>query len=112
MVLGHESAGEVVAVGGGVDPGRVGQLIALEPGLPDRTCAECLAGRYNLCSNVRFFATPSIDGSMAQYVAFDALFAHPAPAGLTAEEAAMAEPVAVGVWANRRAGLPRATGCS
>lgn len=69
----------------------------------------CPAGRYNLGSNVRLFATPSTDGSMAQHVAFDALFAHPAPAGLTAEEAAMAEPVAVGVRANGSAGLPRAS---
>jgi L-iditol 2-dehydrogenase len=102
MILGHESAGIVVEVGDGVDPSRVGQLVALEPGVPDRTCPECLAGRYNLCPNVRFLATPPIHGSMAEFVAFDALFAHPAPAGLSAEQAAMAEPVSVGVWANRK----------
>ena len=103
MIIGHESAGYVTAVGEGINAARVGELVALEPGVPDRTCAECLAGRYNLCPNVVFFATPPVDGSMTQFVAFDAAFAHVAPAGITAEQAAMAEPVAVGVWANRRA---------
>lgn len=105
MVVGHEAAGTVVAVGAGVDPSRVGQLVALEPGVPDRTCAQCLAGRYNLCPNVAFFATPPVDGAIAQFVAIDAAFAHPAPLGLDAEQAAMAEPVSVGVWAARRSGI-------
>ena len=105
MVIGHESAGRVVEVGEGVDPGRVGQLVALEPGVPCRRCAQCLAGRYNLCPDVVFFATPPVDGSIARVVAFDAAFAHPAPAGMNAEQAAMAEPVSVGVWACRRTGV-------
>ncbi|NAZ85725.1 NAD(P)-dependent alcohol dehydrogenase [Kineococcus indalonis] len=102
MVLGHEAAGTVVAVGEGVDPARTGQRVALEPGVPDRTCEQCLAGRYNLCPNVVFFATPPVDGAIAQHVSIDAAFAHPAPAGLSSEQAAMAEPVSVGVWAARR----------
>lgn len=105
MVVGHEAAGTVFAVGDDVDPARVGQLVALEPGVPDRTCDQCLAGRYNLCSNVVFFATPPVDGAIAQYVAIDAAFAHPAPPDLNAEAAAMAEPVSVGIWAARRAGI-------
>ena len=105
MVIGHESSGVIVAVGDDVDPSRVGELVALEPGVPDRTCAQCLAGRYNLCPNVVFFATPPVDGSIAQFVAIDASFAHPAPSGLSAEHAAMAEPVSVGVWACRKAGV-------
>jgi L-iditol 2-dehydrogenase len=103
MVVGHESAGTIVGVGEGVDPSRIGELVALEPGVPDRTCEQCLAGRYNLCPNVRFFATYPVDGSIANFVAIDALFAHPAPDGLTFEQAAMAEPVSVGVWAARKA---------
>jgi L-iditol 2-dehydrogenase len=103
MVIGHESAGRIVEVGAGVSSGRIGQLVALEPGVPDRTCEECLKGRYNLCPNVRFFATPPVDGSIARFVAIDALFAHPAPEGLGAVQAAMAEPVSVGVWACEKA---------
>lgn len=105
MVIGHESAGRIVGVGGGVDEARVGELVALEPGIPDFTCNECLHGRYNLCPNVRFFATPPVDGAIARFVAHPAAFAHAAPAGLTPEQAAMAEPVSVGVWASRKAGV-------
>jgi len=64
-----------------------------------------LAGRYNLCPDVRFFATPPIDGSISRHVAIEATFAHPAPEGLTAEQAAMAEPVSVGVWAARKTSI-------
>ena len=103
MIIGHECAGTIVAVGSAVDPGRVGELVALEPGVPCRNCEQCLAGRYNLCPDVVFFATPPVDGSIANYVTIDATFAHPAPEGLTFEQAAMAEPVSVGVWASRKA---------
>ncbi len=105
MVIGHESAGTVVAVGTGIDPTRIGQLVALEPGVPCRSCTQCLRGRYNLCPSVVFFATPPVDGSIARFVAFDADFAHPVPTGLTAEQAAMAEPVSVGIWAARKCGI-------
>jgi Threonine dehydrogenase and related Zn-dependent dehydrogenases len=103
MVIGHEAAGTIVEVGAGVEPSRVGQLVALEPGVPDFTCDQCLHGRYNLCPNVRFFATPPIDGAITRRVAVPAAFAHPAPDGLGVDQAAMAEPVSVGVWACRKA---------
>ncbi len=103
MIIGHESAGTIVGVGDGVDGSRVGQQVAIEPGVPDRTCEQCLAGRYNLCPNVVFFATPPVDGSISRFVVIDQFFAHPAPAPLTVEQAAMAEPVSVGVWAARKA---------
>lgn len=105
MIIGHESAGEISAVGEGVDPSRLGELVALEPGVPCRVCLQCREGRYNLCPEVRFFATPPVDGSITHYVAIDADYAHPVPDGLSAEQAAMAEPVSVGVWASRKAGV-------
>ena len=52
-----------------------------------------------------FFATPPLDGSISHYVAIDAAFAHSAPSGLTAEQAAMAEPVSVGIWAARKSAV-------
>src|SRR5438067_9672818 len=48
LVLGHEAAGEVAAVGAGVISPAVGQRVSVEPGVPDLTCEQCLAGRYNL----------------------------------------------------------------
>jgi len=89
----------------GVSPNRIGELVALEPGVPCRRCQQCLRGRYNLCPEVSFFATPAVDGSISRFVVIDAAFAHPVPAGLNAEQAAMAEPVSVGIWAARRCGV-------
>lgn len=109
MVLGHEAAGVITAVGAGVDEGRIGELVALEPGIPCRHCEQCRAGRYNLCPDVRFFATPPIDGAFARFVVIDADFAYPAPATLDATAAAMAEPVSVGVWASRKAAVAPGT---
>jgi L-iditol 2-dehydrogenase len=102
MVLGHESAGLVVGVGEGVDFSRVGQRVSIEPGVPDLTCEQCLAGRYNLCPAMSFFATPPVDGSLAELVTVHEAFAHPVPDGLTDDAAALLEPLSVGVWANRK----------
>ncbi|OXM60965.1 NAD(P)-dependent alcohol dehydrogenase [Amycolatopsis vastitatis] len=103
MVIGHEAAGTIVEAGSEVDSERVGETVALEPGIPCRNCRQCLTGRYNLCPDVVFFATPPVDGATSTYVTIDACFAHRAPAGLSFEQAAMAEPVSVGVWAVRTA---------
>jgi L-iditol 2-dehydrogenase len=105
LVLGHEAAGEVAARGVGVSSLRVGQRVSLEPGVPDLTCAQCLAGRYNLCPDMRFFATPPIDGAFAEYVVVHAAFAHPVPDCLTDHAAALLEPLSVGIWACRRGGV-------
>jgi L-iditol 2-dehydrogenase len=105
MVIGHEASGEITAVGDGVPQDRIGEVVALEPGVPCRNCATCLSGHYNLCPDVVFFATPPVDGAICEYVTLAAAFAHPAPNGLDHDHAAMAEPVSVGVWACRRAGV-------
>ena len=99
MILGHEAGGRIVAVGAGVADDRVGERVALEPGVPDRTCRECKAGRYNLCPHVRFFATPPFDGTFAQYVTIAADFAHAIPDSISDDGAGLIEPLSVGVWA-------------
>ncbi|QWZ08037.1 NAD(P)-dependent alcohol dehydrogenase [Nocardioides panacis] len=103
MVLGHESAGVVIGVGADVDPSRIGQRVSLEPGVPDLTCAQCRAGKYNLCPGMRFFATPPIDGSLAEVVTLHAGFAYPVPDSISDDAAALLEPLSVGVWANQKA---------
>jgi len=60
LILGHESMGTVVARGDGATKHETGDRVTLEPGIPDGTCRECRAGRYNLCPNVRFFATVTV----------------------------------------------------
>lgn len=63
IVLGHESAGTVVAVGAAVTNVRPGDRVAVEPGVPCRRCHHCRAGAYNLCPDTVFAATPPHDGS-------------------------------------------------
>ena len=105
MVLGHESAGVVTELGAGVSGLRVGQRVSVEPGVPDRSCPQCLAGRYNLCPDMRFFATPPIDGAFAERVVVHAAFAHPVPDSMSDDAAALLEPLSVGVWACRKGGV-------
>ncbi len=100
LVLGHESAGVVVGVGAGVDPARVGERVSLEPGVPDLTCEQCRAGRYNLCPQMSFFATPPVDGSLAEIVTLHSAFAYAVPDTLSDDAAALLEPLSVGVWSN------------
>jgi len=105
LVLGHEAGGLIVDVGPGVDAGRIGQRVALEPGVPCRLCRECKSGRYNLCPDVQFFATPPVDGAFAEYVAIAADFAHRIPDSISDDGAGLIEPLAVGVWACSKAGI-------
>ena len=71
MILGHESAGEVVEVGTAVTDLKPGDRIALEPGIccdDFDKCLHCSEGKYNLCPKMRFFATPPIDGSLKKFL--------------------------------------------
>ncbi|GAA1817579.1 NAD(P)-dependent alcohol dehydrogenase [Agromyces neolithicus] len=103
LILGHELSGRIAAVGGAVDSARVGQRVAVEPQRPCRLCTECKAGRYNLCPDIEFYATPPIDGAFAEFVTIQADFAHPIPDSITDEAAALIEPLSVGIWACQRA---------
>ena len=105
MILGHESAGVVEAVGPGVTSLTPGDRVALEPGVPCRACSACKAGCYNLCPDVRFFATPPIDGSMARYVVHPADFCYALPEHVSLDEGALLEPLSVGLHACRRGGV-------
>jgi len=99
LVLGHEASGEVVRVGAAVTRVQVGQRVSVEPGVPDFTCSQCLAGRYNLCDEMRFFAIPPVDGAFAEEVKVHEQFAHPVPDSLSDDAAALLEPLSVGLWA-------------
>ncbi len=105
LILGHESAGVIVDVGEGVNQSRIGERVAIEPGIPDGTCQQCRTGHYNLCPNVRFFGTPPIDGAFTNYVTVPASFAYTLPDSLSDEEGALIEPLSVGLWACRKAQL-------
>ena len=105
LILGHESAGVIVDVGEGVGRERIGQRVAIEPGVPDGVCRQCRTGHYNLCPNVRFFGTPPIDGAFTNYVTILSDFAYALPDQMSDEEGALIEPLSVGLWACRKAKL-------
>lgn len=102
LVLGHEAAGVIVEVGAQVKGLQAGQRVTLEPGWTCGRCHYCKSGRYNLCPDVVFMATPPVDGAFAEYVAWPASFTYPIPDTMTLEEAALMEPLSVGVWATQR----------
>lgn len=105
LVLGHEAGGRIVAVGEDVATSRVGERVSLEPGIPCRRCVLCREGSYNLCPDVRFFATPPIDGAFCEYITLAADFVYPVPEGMSDDAAGLIEPLSVAVWANRKAGV-------
>src|SRR5215203_701975 len=105
LILGHESMGTVVALGDEATEHEVGDRVTLEPGVPDMTCRECRAGRYNLCPNVRFFATPPIDGAFTNFVSINEDFAFSLPDSLSDNAGALMEPLSVGIWACKKGGV-------
>jgi L-iditol 2-dehydrogenase len=105
LILGHEAAGTVVAVGAGVADSRIGERVSIEPQQPDPDSAETRSGRYNLCPHMRFYATPPVDGALCDYVTIGAAFAHPVPDTISDDAAALCEPLSVGIAAARKAEL-------
>jgi len=105
MILGHEVSAYVE------DPGTTaftkGQLVAVSPSRPCGACKFCLEGLPNHCLNMRFYGSampfPHIQGAFREILTADASQCVDAT-GLTAGEAAMAEPLAVTLHATRRAG--------
>ncbi|BCS27870.1 NAD(P)-dependent alcohol dehydrogenase [Aspergillus puulaauensis] len=95
IVLGHESSGVITEVGSAVKNLKVGQKVAVEPGVPCRHCDYCRSGSYNLCPDTVFAATPPHDGTLSKYYITQADFCYPIPYHMDLEEGAMVEPVAV-----------------
>lgn len=99
FVLGHEPGGVVVEVGEAVHHLKVGDRVALEPGKTCGHCEFCKEGKYNLCPDVVFFATPPIDGVFQEYVAHEADLCFKLPGNVSTLEGALIEPLAVGFHA-------------
>lgn len=105
LILGHETAGTVVEIGSSVSTLAPGTRVAIEPGVPCGTCELCRQGHYNVCAEVVFHATPPVDGTLQEYVAVRADYAIELPDAVSTQEGALIEPLAVAVWAARRASI-------
>ncbi|KMZ54097.1 NAD(P)-dependent alcohol dehydrogenase [Dorea sp. D27] len=99
FMLGHECAGTVIALGEGVEHLKVGDKVALEPGITCGQCEFCKTGRYNLCPDVQFLATPPVQGCYENYIAFPENMCFKLPENISTKEGALVEPLSVGMHA-------------
>ena len=105
FILGHEVAGTVVEVGSQVKSLKVGDRVALEPGIGCGKCEQCKEGKYNLCKDVIFFATPPVQGALKDYVVHPEDMCFKLPDNVSTKEGALVEPLSVGLHACRQGGV-------
>jgi D-xylulose reductase len=103
MILGHEAAGVIIEKGTKVTNLEVGDLVCMEPGIPDMERREVLEGNYHLDPGIVFWATPPVHGCLRETVVHPARFCFKLPEGMSAAEGAMIEPLATGIEAAKKA---------
>ena len=94
LVLGHEFSG--IVEGGELD----GRLVAVDPALPCGHCRTCAAGLRHLCPDVVFAGHGRQDGGLQELVSWPTPFLYPVPESMSAEEAALLEPLGVALHAH------------
>jgi len=99
LILGHEFAGVIAEIGPGVTKVKPGDRVAVEPAIPCYQCDICAEGEYNICPNVRFCGTPPTDGAFREFLSWPAQLVELIPDSVSMGEAAMLEPLAIGVYA-------------
>ena len=104
-MLGHECAGTIVKVGEEVERLKVGDRVALEPGITCGECEQCKSGHYNLCPDVVFLATPPVQGCNEEYIAFPENMCFKLPDNVSTKEGALIEPLSVGFYASEQGGV-------
>ncbi|MBM3498968.1 MAG: zinc-binding dehydrogenase [Armatimonadetes bacterium] len=107
---GHEFAGEITALGPGVERPPVGARVAVEPSWHCGACDMCESGGEHLCRNIRFPSFPPQTGALAEYIACPAHALHPIPDSIGDVEGALLEPLGVAIHAVHLARV--AAGCS
>lgn len=108
MVLGHEVSGVVAELGSEVTGFSRGQRIAISPSRPCGVCRYCQQGLHNHCMDMRFYGSamrfPHVQGAFRETLVIDAAQAHAVADDLPLSQAALAEPLSVGLHAIARAG--------
>lgn len=100
LVLGHEMGGRIV------DGPRAGELVAIDPAIPCWRCEQCRQGEVNVCANLRFAGHGPTDGGLRELMAWPSARLHPLPDAFTAVDAALLEPLGVGIHAMDLAEVP------
>lgn len=101
-ILGHESAGDVIAAHPSVTHLKVGDRVAVEPNVICYTCEPCLTGRYNGCEKVAFLSTPPVPGLLRRYVNHPAIWCHKI-GDMSYENGSLLEPLSVALAGMQRA---------
>lgn len=103
FTVGHEGAGVVEAVGGEVTLVKPGDRIAIEPAMPCGECDQCKGGRPHTCRKLRFLGCPGqAEGSLSDYIVMPESSCFKIPDQMTFDEAAISEPLAIGLYAVRQ----------
>lgn len=103
MILGHEASGTVIEVGAEVTRLKTGDRVCMEPGIPDPNSRAAQMGMYNIDPAVRFWATPPVHGILRPTCVHPEAFTFKLPDTVSFAQAAMVEPLAVGVHAATKA---------
>ena len=114
LIMGHEAAGEIVAVGPRVERWRLGDRVTFDSTISCGACPYCARGEVNLCDHRRVVGVAPVEyrqhGAFAQFLAVPARILYALPNGLTYQQAAMVEPVSIAIHAVQRVRLaPNAT---
>ena len=114
LIMGHEAAGEIVAVGPRVERWRLGDRVTFDSTISCGACPYCARGEVNLCDHRRVVGVAPVEyrqhGAFAEFLAVPARILYALPNGLTYQQAAMVEPVSIAIHAVQRVRLaPNAT---
>ncbi len=103
FAVGHEGAGIVKKTGKSVTRVKPGDRIAIEPAMPCFECDQCRAGRENTCRNLRFLGCPGqAEGCLCEYILIPETSCIPIPDHMSFDEAAISEPLAIGLYGVKR----------
>jgi len=97
--VGHEFMGIVEALGPGVQKPEAGTRVACDPNINCGKCRWCIEGKPNCCPNVKFYGTPPVEGAFQEYVTHPAELCYEIPEAMSDEDAALLEPLGIGMHA-------------
>ena len=106
FAVGHEGAGVVVETGPAVKRVRPGDAIAIEPAMPCWKCDQCLSGRHHTCRKLKFLGCPGqAEGCLMEYIVMPEESCLPLKGRLTTDHGSISEPLAIGVYSVKKAGV-------
>ena len=103
FTVGHEGAGVVIETGSAVTRVKKGDIVAIDPAMPCWTCDQCKAGRHHTCRKLKFLGCPGqAEGCLSEFIVMPQESCFALHHGMTSDQAAISEPLSIGVYAVRR----------